>query len=41
MLARREGISDFRLEVNMHPEVSATGHLETGFLGFLMSLSKC
>jgi hypothetical protein len=29
------------LVVSMHPEGPATGHLDTGFLGFPLSLSKC
>jgi hypothetical protein len=29
------------LEVRMHPEGPATGHLDTGFLGLSLSLSKC
>jgi hypothetical protein len=28
------------LTVSMHPERPATGHLDTGFLGFPLSLSK-
>jgi hypothetical protein len=32
---------DCWLEVSMHPEGPATGHLDTGFLGFPLSLSKC
>jgi hypothetical protein len=29
-------LPDCRLEVNTHPESLATGHLATGFLGFLV-----
>jgi hypothetical protein len=31
------GLPDCRLEVSVHPEGPATGHLDTGFLGFLLS----
>jgi hypothetical protein len=47
MLGKRYGISniyclpDCWLEVCMHPEGPATGHLDTGFLGSSLSLSKC
>jgi hypothetical protein len=34
-------LPDCWLEVSMHPEGPATGHLDTGFLGFPLSLSKC
>jgi hypothetical protein len=30
-----------QLEVCMYPESSATGHLDTGFLGFPLLSSKC
>jgi hypothetical protein len=32
---------DCWLEISIHPEVPATGRLDTGFLGFPLSLSKC
>jgi hypothetical protein len=32
---------DCWLEVSTHPECPATGHLDTGFLGFPLSLRKC
>jgi hypothetical protein len=31
----------FRLVVSMHPDGPGTGHLDTGSLGFPLSLSKC
>jgi hypothetical protein len=33
-------LPDCWLVVSMHPEAPATGHLDTGFLGFIQSLSK-
>jgi hypothetical protein len=38
-LFRRASTSNW-LVVSMHPEGPATGHLDTGFLGFRLSLSK-
>jgi hypothetical protein len=34
-------LPDCWLVVSMHPEGPATGHLDTGFLGFPLSSSKC
>jgi hypothetical protein len=34
-------VPGYWLIVIMHLEGPATGHLETGFLGFLLSVSKC
>jgi hypothetical protein len=34
-------LPDCWLEVSVYPEGPATGHLDTGFLGFPLSLSKC
>jgi hypothetical protein len=34
-------LPDCWLVVSMHPERPATGHLDTGFLGFPLSSSKC
>jgi hypothetical protein len=34
-------LPDCWLVVSMYPEGTATGHLDTGFLGFSLSLSKC
>jgi hypothetical protein len=34
-------LPDCWLVVSMHPEGPATGHLNTGFLGFPLSVSKC
>jgi hypothetical protein len=34
-------VPDCWLEVNIHPEGPAAGHLDAGFPGFLLFLSKC
>jgi hypothetical protein len=34
-------LPDCWLVVSMHPEGPAVGHLDTGFLGFPLSSSKC